>query len=725
MTRLVFKIQGMDCPEEVAVLRRAVGPVVGGADRMSCDLLNGTMTVSLPEGVAHPGPIVQAVRKTGMHASLWQEEEPLGANHDTGKPWQRWWRPLLCLLSALCLGSGMGWQVLSQEHGFLALINSATPGTAMLPFASWLLYLGAIVSGAWYVVPKALYALRTVRPDMHVLMLVAVAGAMVLGDWCEAATVAFLFALALLLESWSVERARLAIRALMDLAPPTARCLHPHDGCVVEQRVDTVPIGTTILVRPGEKIPLDGTVTQGDTMVNQSPITGEAVPVPKTVGDEVFAGTINGDSAFTFRTTKPASDTTLARIIHLVAEAKSRRAPHEQWVERFARVYTPTMMVLAGLLATLPPLLGGGLWSLWVYNALVLLVIACPCALVLSTPVSVVAGLTAAARAGVLIKGGAALEAPARLRVIAFDKTGTLTCGQPTVQEVIPLHGHTVQELLTCAAALEAHSAHPLARAILQKAASLGLTTPPAEQFTALQGRGAEAVIHGKRFWIGSHRLMEDLGVEDAAFHALATRLEDAGHSLVAISTEEHICGLISVADGVRAVAAEAVRTLKRLGIAVIVMLTGDNQGTAQAVGTLLGVDQVHAELLPADKVTAIETLRHTYGEIAMVGDGVNDAPAMAAATVGIAMGAIGTAAAMETADITLMSDDLTRLAWLVGHARRTLRVIQQNIVCALGLKLLFILLAVTGVATLWMAIAADMGASLLVMFNGLRLMKQ
>lgn len=725
MTRLVFKIQGMDCAEEVAILRRAIGPVVGGGDRMSCDLMNGTMTVSLPDEAAHPGPIIQAVRKTGMHASLWQEDGALGANQDTGKPWQRWGRPLLCLLSALCLGSGMGWQVLSQENGLMALIDSATPGTATLPFASWLFYLGAIVSGAWYVVPKALYALRTVRPDMHVLMLVAVAGAMVLGDWCEAATVAFLFALALLLESWSVERARLAIRALMDLAPPTARCLQPQDGHVVEQRVDTVPIGTTVLVRPGEKIPLDGTVTQGHTLVNQSPITGESIPVPKTVGDEVFAGTINGDSAFTFQTTKPASATTLARIIHLVAEAKSRRAPREQWVERFARVYTPTMMVLACLLATLPPLLSDGSWGLWSYNALVLLVIACPCALVLSTPVSIVAGLTAAARAGILIKGGASLEAPARLRAIAFDKTGTLTCGQPTVQEVIPLHGHTVQELLTCAAALEAHSAHPLARAILQKAASLGLTTAPAEQFTALQGRGAEAVIDGKRFWIGSHRLMEDLGVEDAAFHALATRLEDAGHSLVAISTEEHICGLISVADSVRAMAAEAVRTLKRLGIAVIVMLTGDNQGTAQAVGTSLGVDQVHAELLPADKVTAIETLRHTYGETAMVGDGVNDAPAMAAATLGIAMGAIGTAAAMETADITLMSNDLTRLTWLVRHARRTLRVIQQNIVCALGLKLLFILLAVTGVATLWMAIAADMGASLLVIFNGLRLMKQ
>ena len=293
------------------------------------------------------------------------------------------------------------------------------------------------------------------------------------------------------------------------------------------------------------------------------------------------------------------------------------------------------------------------------------------------------------------------------------------------MQEVIPFNGHTVQELLTCAAALEAHSAHPLARAILHKATALGLSVPPADHFTALQGRGAEAVIAGKRFWIGSHRLMEDLGREDAAFHQLATRLEDAGHSLVAISTEEHICGLISVADGIRAVAAEVVRALKRLGIAAVVMLTGDNQGTAQAVAATLGLDQFRAELLPADKVHAIEELRHTYGDIAMVGDGVNDAPAMAAATLGIAMGGIGTAAAMETADITLISDDLTRLAWLVRHARRTRRVVKQNLVCALGLKLVFIVLAAAGVATLWMAIAADMGASLLVIFNGLRLTKQ
>ena len=725
MKRMVFKIQGLDCAEEVATLRRAVGPVVGGADNLSCDILHGTMTVFLADGTEGEEAILQAVRKTGMHASLWPDTSTVAQASSEEGGWQRWGRPVLCLVSALCLVSGVLWHGFSQGNWLVALTGGAPHAALTLPLASRLLYLGAIVSAAWLVLPKALYAARTCRPDMYLLMQVAVLGAIALDEWGEAATVAFLFALALLLESWSVGRARLAIRALMDLAPATARCVHADDGSVGEQRVETVPIGTTVLVRPGEKIPLDGMVTRGTTTVNQAPITGEAVPVPKTIGDEVFAGTINGDSAFAFRTTKPASDTTLARIIHLVAEAKSRRALREQWIERFARVYTPTMMALAVLLAIGPPLLAGGAWSTWVYEGLVLLVIACPCALVLATPVSVVAGLTAAARAGVLIKGGASLEAPARLRAIAFDKTGTLTYGQPTVQEVIPFNGHTVQELLTCAAALEAHSAHPLARAILHKATALGLSVPPADHFTALQGRGAEAVIAGKRFWIGSHRLMEDLGREDAAFHQLATRLEDAGHSLVAISTEEHICGLISVADGIRAVAAEVVRALKRLGIAAVVMLTGDNQGTAQAVAAKLGLDQFRAELLPADKVHAIEELRHTYGDIAMVGDGVNDAPAMAAATLGIAMGGIGTAAAMETADITLISDDLTRLAWLVRHARRTRRVVKQNLVCALGLKLVFIVLAAAGVATLWMAIAADMGASLLVIFNGLRLTKQ
>ncbi|MBM3223675.1 MAG: metal-transporting ATPase, partial [Candidatus Tectomicrobia bacterium] len=602
MKRLVFTIQGMDCAEEVTILRRVVGPLVGGDTQLQCDLLHGTMTVWLDKTTVAPERIVQVVQQTGMQARVWQEHPSQQAEPQSEHGWQHWGRVLLCLLSALCLLSGMGWQVYSTGDWLVALTSPMGADAPALPLGSRLCYLGAIGSGVWFVLPKALYAIRSLRPDMHVLMLIAVGGAIGLGEWGEAATVAFLFALALLLEAWSLGRARLAIRALMDLAPPIARCLHRDDDSIHEQRVETVPVGTTVLVRPGEKIPLDGVITRGHTTVNQAPLTGESTPMPKTVGDDVFAGTMNGDGSVTMRTTRLA---TLARMIHLVMDANARRAPREQWVERFARVYTPAMLGLACVLALLPPLLFDEAWVTWVYNALVLLVIACPCALVLSTPVSVVAGLTAAARAGVLIKGGASLEAPARLRAIAFDKTGTLTYGEPTVQAIIPLNGHTVSELLTCAAALEAHSAHPLARAILHKAASLGLIPPPAEHFTALQGRGAEARIDGKRFWIGSHRLMEDLGIEDEAFHALATRLEDAGHSLVAISTEEHICGLISVADGIRTMATEAVQTLKRLGIAAVVMLTGDNQSTAQAVATTVGVDEVRAELLPEDKVKA------------------------------------------------------------------------------------------------------------------------
>jgi Cd2+/Zn2+-exporting ATPase len=367
-------------------------------------------------------------------------------------------------------------------------------------------------------------------------------GAIAIGGWFEAATVAFLFALALLLEAWSVGRARRAIKALVDLSPPTARCLTPDTRAVSEQPVAAIPVRATVLVRPGEKIPLDGVVTEGSTVVNQAPSTGESQPVSKAAGDEVYAGTINGDGAFAFQTTKRAADTTLARIIHLVEEAHTRRAPSEQWVEKFARVYTPAMLVLAVLIAVLPPLLFGGAWGTWVYEALVILVIACPRALVISTPVSIVAGLTAAASEGVLIKGGAYLEAPARLRVIAFDKTGTLTYGRPTVQEVLPLDSHTERDLLAHATALEAHSGHPLARAILEHTTALTLTAPPAANVTALQGKGAEGTIDGTHFWIGSHRLMEELGIESAAFHTMATRLEDAGHSLVAIGNAGPIC---------------------------------------------------------------------------------------------------------------------------------------------------------------------------------------
>jgi Cd2+/Zn2+-exporting ATPase len=406
----------------------------------------------------------------------------------------------------------------------------------------------------------------------------------------------------------------------------------------------------------------------------------------------------------------------------MVEQAQSRRAPIEQWIEKFARYYTPAMMAAALAVAVVPPLFGGP-WGRWFYEALVVLVIACPCALVISTPVSIVAALTASAHAGVLVKGGVFLEAVARVNAFALDKTGTLTKGIPEVQEIVPYSGHTQKEILARAAALEAHSEHPLAAAILKRARVDGVEPLPAEDFRALKGRGAEAMIEGRLHWVGSHRLVHDKGVEETELHNLAQRMEDSGHSIIVVGSDRHVCGLISVADSVRPEARDLVSQLKAAGVRHVAVLTGDNRGTADAVGRAVGADEVRAELLPEGKVDAVKDVERVHGSVAMVGDGVNDAPALATATVGIAMGAAGTDAAVETADIALMSDDLTRLPWLVRHARRSMRIIRQNILFALGVKAIFMTLALLQVATLWMAIAADMGASLLVIFNALRLL--
>ena len=704
----------MDCAEEVAVLKREVGPVVGGEGNLRFDLINGKMTVD--GGVVGEEEIRQAVAATGMRAMVWTDSASL---EDT--LWQRKGRAILGAVSGALLAAGLAMQAIHLGGLVSAFSSEAGHG---LPWWIRLTYLGAVVSGGWYIFPKALFAARRLRPDMNMLMTIAVAGAIIIGEWFEAGAVSFLFAVALLLESWSVGRARRAIQELVSLSPARARYICPNDGDIMDKPVEDVPAEVVVLVRPGENIPLDGVVVKGSTSVNQAPITGESAPVTKEPGDEVYAGTINGDGAFEFRSTSSASDTQLARIIQMVEEAQSRRAPSEQWVERFARYDTPAMMALAIIVAVAPPLVLGGGWGHWLYQALVILVIACPCALVISTPVSIVAGLATAARNGVLIKGGVYLEAPARLKAVAMDKTGTLTHGRPVVQQVIPQDEHTEEDLLRIAAALEANSTHPLARAIMDRADAAGLEAEPASDFQSLTGRGAEGTVNGRRFWIGSHRLMEERATESDRLHEHAVELEAAGHSLVAIGNELHVCGLISVADGVRDEAAESVKALKEAGVARVVMLTGDNRRTAEAVAAATGVDEHRAELLPQDKVSAVTELTEQYGTVAMIGDGVNDAPALAACTMGIAMGAVGTASAVETADVALMSDDLSRLPWLIRHSRRTLSVIKQNIAFALGLKALFIALALAGMATLWMAIAADMGASLLVIFNGLRLLR-
>jgi len=717
--RIEFKIVGMDCAEEVAILRREVGGRPGVLD-MDFDVIGGRMTVEYDPDAVAPEAIAAAVASTGMRAVPWEE---WGAGESVSF-WEAHGRFVMACASAALLAAGL--VVHWIAHG--SLLDALTGGMGAeghaFPPASIALWIGAILTGAWFVAPKALLSAKRLRPDMNLLMTVAIVGAAAIGEWFEAGTVAFLFAVALLLEHWSVGRARRAVTALMELTPATARYLCPCDGDVMEKEVAEVPEGATILVRPGERIPLDGVVSAGESTVNQAPITGESIPVTKGPGDEVFAGTINEDGALEFTATRMANDTTLARIIHMVQEAQSRRARAEQWVEKFARHYTPVMMGLAAAIAVLPPLLTGASWAEWLYRGLVILVIACPCALVISTPVSVVSSLAAVARHGVLVKGGIHLEAAGRIRALALDKTGTLTLGQPEVQEIVPMNGHTAGELLERAAALEAPSEHPLARAILRRAEAEGVRVQPAASFRAVRGKGAEATIDGRRFWIGSHRLMLEEHQETPEISALALALEDAGHSVVAIGNDQHVCGLLSVADGVRERASEALGELRRLGVAKIVMLTGDNEGTAAAVAAATGVDEFRSELMPEDKVAAVESLVAEFGDVAMVGDGVNDAPAMAVATLGIAMGAIGTDAAIETADVALMSDDLTKLPLLIRHSRRTLAVIKQNVVFALGLKLAFILLALGGLATLWMAIAADMGASLLVIANALRLLR-
>jgi Cd2+/Zn2+-exporting ATPase len=559
---------------------------------------------------------------------------------------------------------------------------------------------------------------------MNLLMILAVTGAVLIGEWFEAGTVSFLFALALLLENWSVRHARESISSLMDLAPDIARCRVDATGDFVEKPVAEVDVGSVAIVRPGEKIPLDGVVKEGISSVNQAPITGESRLVRKVEGDSVYAGTINQDGVLEFEVIRRAKDTTLAKIIHMVQEAQSRRAAAEQWVEKFARYYTPAVLLLAGFIAVIPPLLMGAMWMEWIYRGLVILVIACPCALVISTPVTVVSGLASAARNGILVKGGLYLEEVARLRGLAVDKTGTLTHGRPEVQRVVPLFGHSADEILAIAVALETHSEHPVGRAIRDYAVEKGIEAESCKNFRALKGRGAEGVINGDYFWIGGHRLMEEKVEEGPEAHETAEALEDAGHTVVALGDEGHVYGFISIADTLRDGVFETISRLRGLGVERVVMLTGDNDGTARAIAEAAGIEDYYSEQLPEDKQAKVEGLTEELGTVGMVGDGVNDAPAMAVSSVSIAMGAIGSDVAIETADVALMSDEFSKLPWLLWHARRALRVIKENIFFALSVKALFFVLAIGGVATLWMAIAADMGASLLVIFNGLRLLK-
>ncbi len=716
----VLKIQGLDCAEEVSILKREVGPLVGGEGHLAFDVLKGEMTVLQIVEESQLESIIEAVRKTGMRAV---PHEAVGSVEESTW-WNQFKRLSLTIASGTLTGVGLLLH-LSINGSWAGVLGSEGMGLEnTVPKAVLFVYALAVIAGMLLVLPKAWYSLRRMRPDMNLLMTIAACGAMGIGEWFEAATVSFLFALSLTLEAWSVGRARRAVEKLLDLAPAVVRVIE-EGGAVREVAPTTVRVGTLFQIRPGERIALDGEVVRGISDVNQAPITGESIAVTKEVGGVVYAGTVNGAGTLDVRSTRASGDTTLAHIIRLVGEAQRNRAPAEQWVDRFAQYYTPAVIAIAFAVLLVPTLLLGQPFSIWLYQALVLLVIACPCALVISTPVSVVAALTAAARNGVLVKGGVHMETPAALKAIAFDKTGTLTEGRPVVVKVVTLSGHSEVELLERAGALESHSDHPMARAIVEYCNALGVRPLAAESFSIISGKGASGRWNGKEYWLGSHRFLEERGQETVAVHEQLEELSRNGHTVVVIGNEAHVCGYLALADQLRPEAKATVAALRRAGIEHIVLLSGDNRGTAETIGREAGVDEVRADLLPADKVSAIGELVERYGMVAMVGDGINDAPALARASIGIAMGAAGSDTAMEAADVALMSDDLMKLPWLIQHSRRMVGIIRVNIALSLVVKAMFVLLTVLGHASLWGAIAADMGVSMLVIFNALRLLRQ
>jgi Cd2+/Zn2+-exporting ATPase len=587
----------------------------------------------------------------------------------------------------------------------------------------------ATLSGGLLVFPAAWKALLARKLDMNVLMTVAVAGAWIIGEHAEAAAVVFLFALSELLESWAAVRARRAVTALLELSPPTAIVIG-NDGSEREFPVAEVAVGAEIRIRSGSRIPLDGEVISGASSVDQAPITGESVPVDKKECDPVFAGTVNGEGSLTVRVTKAAGDSTLARIIQLVGEAEEQKPPTQRWVDRFAAIYTPAVFAVAILVAVIPPLLMGQAWGTWVYRALVLLVIACPCALVIATPVSIVSGLTALARRGVLVKGGVYLEAVGKLRALAVDKTGTITQGKPQVVGVRPVTDLSEEEILRRAAAINTHSEHPLAVAIVEAARARGIAFDSARNYLSVTGQGARATIDGHPHFIGNHRMAHEAGVCSREIEALLSGIESKGQSLAVLGHAPHdrcageVLGIIAIADTLRPEVTEAFRLIHAAGIGKVIMLSGDNQRTASAIAAQAGIDEAIGDLMPDEKVEHVRILVRQHGHVGMIGDGVNDAPALAIASVGFAMGAIGSDTAIETADIALMKDDLTKVAEAITLGRRAVGIIRFNVIFALAIKALFLILAFAGIAGLWLAILADTGATLLVIVNSLRLLK-
>jgi Cd2+/Zn2+-exporting ATPase len=725
---MVFQVDGLDCADCALHLEEALRRIPGVA-QVSVDFSLARLRIASQEGTDIRAAAARVAQ--GMGYSLRPEAAEAPAERALswrGRLWHKR-RDLTTVASGLLIAVAVGLRLLGLPEEVVAVV-----------------YVAAIAVGGLSIARAGWSALRATHSlDMNALMTIAAVGSIFVGKWAEGAVAMFLFSLGNTLEGYTMGRARNAIRGLMDLSPRLATVI---DGKEEKQvPVEDLHVGDHILVRPGERIPMDGVVLSGESAVNQAPITGESVPLEKSPGDGVFAGTVNGQGALILRVTRLATDTTIARIIKMVEEAQAQKAPSQRFVDRFARVYTPAVIAIAAGVAILPPLAGwlAGVDTLpallggWFYRALVLLVIACPCALVISTPVTIVSAIASAARAGVLIKGGVYLEALGSLKVIAFDKTGTLTTGQPRVVDVRCL-GHQeglawtdcpdCRQTLADAAAIERRSEHPLAMAVVQAAEAQGLTSalPAAEAVRAVTGRGVRGQVNGHSVTVGTHTYIHESQPElmEGPLCTDVHAAQAAGQT--AMIVRDDCCGVrgyIAVADTLRPGVMGVMAALDRVGIEHTVMLTGDNEATARAIADAAGVDAVQADLLPEQKVAAIEVLLEEYGAVAMVGDGVNDAPALARATVGIAMGAAGTDTALETADVALMADDLSKLPFAVRLSQKARAIIRQNVALSLGIKAVFLALAVAGVATLWMAVFADMGASLIVTFNGMRLLRQ
>jgi len=692
----IFHVRGMCCVDEEILIRKKLSSLPG-ISHFSFNL------VSQKLAVRHTCPketIVNALHQAGFEATTYSSVEV---------PESFW--------------AKHGGLIATTAAGTLMLLGIAANGQGYSDVITVPIFSAAILLAGWKIFWRAYQAAKNLTLDMNVLMTIATIGAMFIGQWAEASAVIVLFSFALLLESYSIERTRRAIRSLIALMPKQAAVKRgtTEESIPIEQ----IQIGDVLVVRPGEKIPLDGKVLSGFSTVNQATITGESLPVEKKPGDVVYAGTFNQRGSLEVQVMKLAPDTMLARITQLIEEAQAQRAPSQTFVEKFAAYYTPAVIAIAAMIAAIPPLIFAEPFDEWFYRALVLLVIACPCALVISTPVSIVSGLTNAARNGLLIKGGRHLEEIGSIRAIAFDKTGTLTEGTPRVTDVIPLNALTPQQIIRIAAAIESKSEHHLADAVLMKAfeENIAFQNITHQRFESLMGRGVRATVDGTTYYIGNHDLIEERGICSPRVEQSLRKLEAEGKTAIILGTEKEVLGIIGIADTIRPEAPDVMQELRRQGIEKLIMITGDNEGTARAIAQKVGIDEFHAAVMPDEKVRHAQRLKQRYGKVAMVGDGVNDAPALAAADVGIAMGTTGTDIALETSDIVIASDELPKITHLISLSKKTLRVIKQNIAVALATKLVFLLLGAFGIATLWMAILADDGAAIVVILNSLRLL--